>query len=187
MQLNRPRSALIAFSPPPQQPSDPHPSFSSQFKAMRFSYHLSPQPGSRKSGKCSAWIAHSLATSRYKSRLIGWTLESVHNVIIACIHLGHVSRTHNAVSVTLCTRRHFKCNVFYFFYPSIMTHSPAGTHALHYRQDNASLHQVHTKGSFMALGMQDVPRALCGTRASAFICAMHFVRILCACPGYKEI
>ncbi|GAA6086982.1 FYVE, RhoGEF and PH domain-containing protein 1 isoform X1 [Tachysurus ichikawai] len=50
MQLNRPRSALIGFSPPPPSPpSDPHPSsFSSQFKTMRFSYHLSPQPGSRR-------------------------------------------------------------------------------------------------------------------------------------------
>lgn len=54
MQLNRPRSALIGFSSPPPQPppSNPHPTFSSQFKAMRFSYHLSPQPGSRRTGEC---------------------------------------------------------------------------------------------------------------------------------------
>ncbi|XP_046727145.1 FYVE, RhoGEF and PH domain-containing protein 1 isoform X1 [Silurus meridionalis] len=60
MQLNRPRSALIGFSspppqpPPPQPPSDTHPSFSSQFKAMRFSYHLSPQPGSRRTGSSTS-------------------------------------------------------------------------------------------------------------------------------------
>ncbi|TTB56414.1 FYVE, RhoGEF and PH domain-containing protein 1 [Bagarius yarrelli] len=58
MQLNRPRSALIGFSPPPPPPppppptSDTQPTFSSQFKAMRFSYHLSPQPGSRRTGPC---------------------------------------------------------------------------------------------------------------------------------------
>ncbi|KAJ8393485.1 hypothetical protein AAFF_G00059580 [Aldrovandia affinis] len=52
MQLNRPKSALISFSPP-LSPSETQNSFSSQFKTMRFSYHISsglpsPQPALRR-------------------------------------------------------------------------------------------------------------------------------------------
>ncbi|KAL6459254.1 hypothetical protein MHYP_G00327260 [Metynnis hypsauchen] len=46
MQLNRPRSALLGYA-------ESHASFSSQFKTMRFSYHISgglpsPQPALRR-------------------------------------------------------------------------------------------------------------------------------------------
>nr|XP_055024047.1 FYVE, RhoGEF and PH domain-containing protein 1 isoform X2 [Misgurnus anguillicaudatus] len=44
MQLNRPKSAHLISS------SDP--SYSSQFKTMRFSYHISPQPALRRIGPC---------------------------------------------------------------------------------------------------------------------------------------
>ncbi|XP_030640263.1 FYVE, RhoGEF and PH domain-containing protein 1 [Chanos chanos] len=54
MQLNRPKSALISFTPP-LLPSETQNSFSSQFKTMRFSYHISnglpsPQPALRRIG-----------------------------------------------------------------------------------------------------------------------------------------
>lgn len=59
MQLNRPKSALISYSPPLLPSETPH-SFSSQFKTMRFSYHISsglpsPQPALRRIGE---WILH---------------------------------------------------------------------------------------------------------------------------------
>lgn len=49
MQLNRPRSALLAFSPPPPPPPPPG-SFSSHFSTMRFSYHLSGPLGPKPCG-----------------------------------------------------------------------------------------------------------------------------------------
>lgn len=56
MQLNRPKSALISYTPPLLPSETPH-SFSSQFKTMRFSYHISsglpsPQPALRRIGEC---------------------------------------------------------------------------------------------------------------------------------------
>ncbi|KAG5282087.1 hypothetical protein AALO_G00052070 [Alosa alosa] len=58
MQLNRPKSALISFTPPLLPSETPH-SFSSQFKTMRFSYHISsglpsPQPVLRRIGPSSS-------------------------------------------------------------------------------------------------------------------------------------
>uniref|UniRef100_A0A8C1NF48 FYVE, RhoGEF and PH domain containing 1 n=1 Tax=Cyprinus carpio TaxID=7962 RepID=A0A8C1NF48_CYPCA len=52
MQLNRPKSAHLISSSPHSSPS-----YSSQFKSMRFSYHISsglpsPQPALRRSGPC---------------------------------------------------------------------------------------------------------------------------------------
>ncbi|XP_023691644.1 FYVE, RhoGEF and PH domain-containing protein 1 isoform X1 [Paramormyrops kingsleyae] len=57
MQFNRPKSAFISFTPP-LLPSDTN-SFSSQFKTMRFSYHISsgmpsPQPPLRRIGSSSS-------------------------------------------------------------------------------------------------------------------------------------
>ncbi|XP_062315802.1 FYVE, RhoGEF and PH domain-containing protein 1 isoform X1 [Osmerus eperlanus] len=57
MQLNRPKSALISYSPP--MPPETQNSFSSQFKTMRFSYHISsglpsPQPPLRRIGPSSS-------------------------------------------------------------------------------------------------------------------------------------
>ncbi|XP_066566210.1 FYVE, RhoGEF and PH domain-containing protein 1 [Amia ocellicauda] len=56
MQLNRPKSALLSL---PLSPSEPQGSFSSQYKTMRFSYHIggglpSPQPGLRRTGSSSS-------------------------------------------------------------------------------------------------------------------------------------
>ncbi|XP_061114069.1 FYVE, RhoGEF and PH domain-containing protein 1 [Conger conger] len=58
MQLNRPKSALISFTPP-LSPSETPNSFSSQFKTMRFSYHISsglpsPHPPLRRIGSSSS-------------------------------------------------------------------------------------------------------------------------------------
>ncbi|XP_029113291.1 FYVE, RhoGEF and PH domain-containing protein 1 isoform X2 [Scleropages formosus] len=60
MQLNRPRSAVMSLSPP-LLPPEPQSSFSSQFRTMRFSYHIaggggapSPQPPLRRIGSSSS-------------------------------------------------------------------------------------------------------------------------------------
>lgn len=120
MQLNRPKSAhLISSSPHNSSP------YSSQFKSMRFSYHISsglpsPQPALRRTGESGSYMTlyicsgASFISSQYQC--FGFSCSYAK----ASLHISEVTLTYANVVVSVTNKDDRKISwkkSFFFFAP----------------------------------------------------------------------